>query len=364
MALFTGLEEREQQKDKAKAALEAELASNREWDRRNRIKNEDAFNLKLMDIALSNGSLLSNGMVSPNGKDEKTGMTNQEARNTLIKNFMVEDENGNLIKDPNFMAAIAEIDSTKDPKGFIKLYSMLDPFIKDMKKDSQDETFIGDMVRKEVISVVSKASKTAPNPEKPGQIIANIEDNILNSKLDERTKQMLMLGIPTGGSFNIAPDSQSVYVPTPKVEDITKFEEFVVKPAESRAKVERGKILSLMGSLADKKEKGQYDDKLVEWYTKRLGDIDRAIESAEKDKNYGLYASLYSNSFLEKAEKFYGNMTRVKELMNPLIVEAAKTPIYVANEQIAMILQRQGILFEGDIVYLMDKAELARMPKQ
>ena len=43
---------------------------------------------------------------------------------------------------------------------------MLDPFIKDMKKDSQDETFIGDMVRREVISVVSKASKTAPNPEK------------------------------------------------------------------------------------------------------------------------------------------------------------------------------------------------------
>tara|TARA_B100001059_G_C17749513_1_gene536326 strand:- start:111 stop:1211 length:1101 start_codon:yes stop_codon:yes gene_type:complete len=361
---YGGLERREQEKDKAKAALAAQLAANEEWDRRNKLQFEDSLNLKFADLAIKNGSLRTNGMVSGNGKDSETGMTNSEARNALIKNYMVEDENGNLVKDPNFMAAIAEIDGTEDPKGFIKLYSVLNPYIAAMKEDSQNETFIGDMVRKEVISVVSKASMTAPNPEKPGQIIANIEDNILNSKLDERTKQMLMLGIPTGGSFNIPPDSPSVYVPTPSVEDITEFEKFVVKPVESRAIVERGKILSLMGSLAKKKEKGQYDDKLTEWYTKRLGDIDRAIEFAEKEKNYGLYASLYSNSFLEKAENFYGNMTRVKDLMNPLIVTAAKTPIYVANEQIAMILQRQGILFEDDIVYLMDKAELARMPKQ
>lgn len=362
LGTFGGLEQREQQKDKAKATLLAQLEANKEWDRRNRAQYEDSLNLKLTDLAIKNGGMFSNGMVSGNGKDKKTGMSNLEARNALIKNYMVEDENGNKVKDPNFMAAIAEIDGTKDPQGFIKLYSVLNPYIAAMKKDSVDETFIGDEVRREVIKLVSTSSRTAPDPDKPGKIIANIEDNILKSKLDERTKRMLQMGIPTEGSFNIT--EELIYADKPKVEDITEFEKFVVKPVISRAESDKSRMLKLMGSIGQKKDKGPYDDQLELWYANRVKEIDRALEAVEKDKNYGQIASLYTSSFFEKALDQYGNMNRVKDLIDPNIVGSAKTPIYVPNVEIAKILQNNGILKANDIVFLQDIEQLRRMPEQ
>jgi len=371
--IYGGLEQREQQKDKAKATLLAQLEANKEWDRRNRAQYEDSFNLKLADMAIKNGGMFSNGMVSGNGKDNKTGMSNFEARNALIKNYMVEDENGNKVKDPNFMAAIAEIDGTKDPQAFIKLYSVLNPYIAAMKKDSVDETFIGDEVRREVIKLVSTSSRTAPNPDKPGKIIANIEDNILKSKLDERTKRMLQMGIPTEGSFNIT--EEPIYVNKPTIEEITEFENFVIKPVRSRAEAERVKILSLVGEFAQSEEKEimgpdgkplseEEKTELQTWYNKRLGDITRAIDFAEKEKNPGLLASLYSSQFLYKAIDFYGNVDRAKQLIDPAILNSGKTPIFVPNEKAALILKNAGILLPGDIFYLLDKKQQKQIPKQ
>jgi len=373
LGIFPGIEEREQQKDKAEATLLAQLAANKEWDRRNRAQYEDSFNLKLADMAIKNGGMFSNGMVSGNGKDNKTGMSNFEARNALIKNYMVEDENGNKVKDPNFMAAIAEIDGTKDPQAFIKLYSVLNPYIAAMKKDSVDETFIGDEVRREVIKLVSTSSRTAPNPDKPGKIIANIEDNILKSKLDERTKRMLQMGIPTEGSFNIT--EEPIYVNKPTIEEITEFENFVIKPVRSRAEAERVKILSLVGEFAQSEEKEimgpdgkplseEEKTELQTWYNKRLGDITRAIDFAEKEKNPGLLASLYSSQFLYKAIDFYGNVDRAKQLIDPAILNSGKTPIFVPNEKAALILKNAGILLPGDIFYLLDKKQQKQIPKQ
>jgi len=362
MALFTGLEEREQQKDKAKAALEAQLASNKEWDRRNRIKNEDAFNLKLMDMALSNGSLFSNGMVSGNGKDSKTGMTNREARNALIKNYKVLDDKGNLVDDPNFLAALARIDGAEDPKGFIKLYSVMNPYITALKKDNTDETFIGDSVRKEVINIVSKASIAGPDSKKREQIISNIKNSLLDSNMSERINQMIDLAVPNVGSFTIT--EEPVYTPKPTVTDITEFEKFVTKPLVSRAAAEKSRIFTLMGNLAKKTKMDSNDTALQNWYAKRLKDIERAEKFAQDEKNYGLLASLYSSQFLQKALDQYGNMNRVKDLIDTNILNSAKTPIYVPSIEIAKILQNSGILFEGDIIYLVDEAKMARMPKK
>ena len=362
MAIYSGLEEREQQKDKAKAALQAQLAANKEWDRRNRIKNEDAFNLKLMDIALSNGSLFSNGMVSGNGKDNKTGMTNREARDALIKNYKVLDDKGNLVDDPNFLAALARIDGAEDPQGFIKLYSVMNPYIKALKKDETDQTFIGNSVRKEIIDVVSKASITGPDSEKRDKIISNIKNSLLDSNMSERINQMIDLAVPNVGSFTIT--EEPVYTPKPTVTDITEFEKFVTKPLVSRAAAEKTRIFTLMGNLSKKTEMDSNDTALQNWYAKRLGDIKRAEKFAQDEKNYGLLASLYSSQFLKKALDQYGNMNRVKELIDPNILNSAKTPIYVPSIEIAKILQNSGILFEGDIVYLTDEAKMARMPKK
>tara|TARA_Y100000015_G_scaffold7649_1_gene7184 strand:+ start:123 stop:1211 length:1089 start_codon:yes stop_codon:yes gene_type:complete len=362
MAIYSGLEEREQQKDKAKAALQAQLAANKEWDRRNRIKNEDAFNLKLMDIALSNGSLFSNGMVSGNGKDNKTGMTNREARDALIKNYKVLDDKGNLVDDPNFLAALARIDGAEDPQGFIKLYSVMNPYIKALKKDETDQTFIGNSVRKEIIDVVSKASITGPDSEKRDKIISNIKNSLLDSNMSERINQMIDLAVPNVGSFTIT--EEPVYTPKPTVTDITEFEKFVTKPLVSRAAAEKSRIFTLMGNLSKKTEMDSNDTALQNWYAKRLGDIERAEKFAQDEKNYGLLASLYSSQFLKKALDQYGNMNRVKELIDPNILNSAKTPIYVPSIEIAKILQNSGILFEGDIVYLTDEAKMARMPKK
>jgi len=373
MAIYSGLEEREQQKDKAKAALQAQLAANKEWDRRNKLKYEDTLKLKMIDMALNNSSILSNGMVSPNGKDKKTGLSNFEARSALIKNYMVENEKGEKVKDPNFMAAIAAIDGTKDPQGFIKLYSVLNPYITAMKKDEQDETFIGDAVRKEVIKLVNTAVITAPDPERPGKIIANIEDNILKSKFDERTKRMLQMGIPIEGNFGIT--EESIYANKPTVEDITEFEKFVVKPVRSRAEAEKMRLLSLIGNFAKSEEtevKGpdgkplteEEKTELQQWYDKRLDDINRAINFAEKEKNPGLLASLYNSQFLYKAMGFYGGMDRVKELLDPNILNAATAPIYVPNAKVAQILKNAGILLPGDIVYLDDIKQQQQIPKQ
>ena len=362
MAIYSGLEEREQQKDKAKAALQAQLAANKEWDRRNRIKNEDAFNLKLMDIALSNGSLFSNGMVSGNGKDNKTGMTNREARDALIKNYKVLDDKGNLVDDPNFLAALARIDGAEDPQGFIKLYSVMNPYIKALKKDETDQTFIGNSVRKEIIDVVSKASITGPDSEKRDKIISNIKNSLLDSNMSERINQMIDLAVPNVGSFTIT--EEPVYTPKPTVTDITEFEKFVTKPLVSRAAAEKTRIFTLMGNLSKKTEMDSNDTALQNWYAKRLKDIERAEKFAQDEKNYGLLASLYSSQFLQKALDQYGNMNRVKELIDPNILNSAKTPIYVPSIEIAKILQNSGILFEGDIVYLVDEAKMARMPKK
>ena len=362
MAIYSGLEEREQQKDKAKAALQAQLAANKEWDRRNRIKNEDAFKLKLMDIALSNGSLFSNGMVSGNGKDNKTGMTNREARDALIKNYKVLDDKGNLVDDPNFLAALARIDGAEDPQGFIKLYSVMNPYIKALKKDETDQTFIGNSVRKEIIDVVSKASIAGPDSEKRDKIISNIKNSLLDSNMSERINQMIDLAVPNVGSFTIT--EEPVYTPKPTVTDITEFEKFVTKPLVSRAAAEKSRIFTLMGNLSKKTEMDSNDTALQNWYAKRLKDIERAEKFAQDEKNYGLLASLYSSQFLQKALDQYGNMNRVKELIDPNILNSAKTPIYVPNMEIAKILQNSGILFEGDIVYLVDEAKMARMPKK
>ena len=362
MAIYSGLEEREQQKDKAKAALQAQLAANKEWDRRNRIKNEDAFNLKLMDMALSNGSLFSNGMVSGNGKDNKTGMTNREARDALIKNYKVLDDKGNLVDDPNFLAALARIDGAEDPQGFIKLYSVMNPYIKALKKDETDQTFIGNSVRKEIIDVVSKASIAGPDSEKRDKIISNIKNSLLDSNMSERINQMIDLAVPNVGSFTIT--EEPVYTPKPTVTDITEFEKFVTKPLVSRAAAEKSRIFTLMGNLSKKTEMDSNDTALQNWYAKRLGDIERAEKFAQDEKNYGLLASLYSSQFLKKALDQYGNMNRVKELIDPNILNSAKTPIYVPSIEIAKILQNSGILFEGDIVYLTDEAKMARMPKK
>lgn len=57
-------------------------------------------------------------------------------------------------------------------------------------------------------------------------------------------------------------------------------------------------------------------------------------------------------------------MERVLDLIDPNIVNSAKTPIYVPNVEMAKILQNNGVLKEDDIVYLMDVGELRRMPKQ
>lgn len=362
MALFTGIMEEEIRKDKAKAALQAQLAANKEWDRRNRIKNEDAFNLKLMDMALSNGSLFSNGMVSGNGKDNKTGMTNREARDALIKNYKVLDDKGNLVDDPNFLAALARIDGAEDPQGFIKLYSVMNPYIKALKKDETDQTFIGNSVRKEIIDVVSKASIAGPDSEKRDKIISNIKNSLLDSNMSERINQMIDLAVPNVGSFTIT--EEPVYTPKPTVTDITEFEKFVTKPLVSRAAAEKSRIFTLMGNLSKKTEMDSNDTALQNWYAKRLGDIERAEKFAQDEKNYGLLASLYSSQFLKKALDQYGNMNRVKELIDPNILNSAKTPIYVPSIEIAKILQNSGILFEGDIVYLTDEAKMARMPKK
>ena len=231
-----------------------------------------------------------------------------------------------------------------------------------MKKDNMDETFIGDSVRREVIDMVSKGSMTGPDVNRPSKIIANIENILLDSKLDDRVKQMIELSVPTGGSFNIT--EEPVYTPKPKVEDITEFEKFVTKPLVSRAQVDRNRMLKLVGNLAKKKDKGPFDDQLEIWYTNRIKEINCALESAEKDKNYGLVASLYANSFFVKAKSQYSEMERVLDLIDPNIVNSAKTPIYVPNVEMAKILQNNGVLKEDDIVYLMDVGELRRMPKQ
>jgi len=373
MALFTGLEEREQQKDKAKAALDAQLASNREWDRRNKIKNEDAFNLKLMDMALSNGSLFSNGMVSGNGKDSKTGMTNREARNALIKNYKVLDDKGNLVDDPNFLAALARIDGAEDPQGFIKLYSVMNPYIKALKKDNTDETFIGDSVRREVIDLVSKASITGPDNEKRDKIISNIKNSLLDSNMSERINQMIDLAVPNVGSFTIT--EEPIYVNKPTVTDITDFEKFVVKPVRSRAAAEKSRLLSLVGDISQSEKleitgldgkpiSEEQMTKLENWYIKRIKDIERAELFAEKEKNFGLLASLYSSQFLYKALDTYGNMKRVKDLIDSNILNSAKTPIHVPNEEIAGILKNAGILLPGDIIYVSDIQQQKQIPKQ
>ena len=359
---YGGLERREREKDAAAAALAATKAANEEWDRRTRVKYEDAFNLQLVDMAIKNGSLFSNGMVSGNGKDSKTGMTNREARNALIKNYKVLDDKGNLVDDPNFLAALARIDGTEDPKGFIKLYSVMNPFIKALKKDETDQTFIGDSVRKEIIDVVSKASITGPDNEKRDEIISNIKDSLIDSNMSERINRMIDLAVPNVGSFTIT--EEPVYTPKPKVEDITEFEKFVTKPLVSRAAAEKSRIFTLMGNLAKKTKMDSNDIALQNWYAKRLKDIERAEEFAQKEKNYGLLASLYSSQFLQKALDQYGNMNRVKDLIDTNILNSAKTPIYVPNIEIAKILQNSGILFEGDIIYLIDEAKMARMPKK
>ena len=355
---YGGLERREREKDEAKAALAAQKAANAEWDRRRQIQHGDSLSLKLADLAIRNGM----GMLGGNGKDEKSGMTNSEARDALMKNFKVVDDDGKLVDDDKFLAALSRIQATEDPKAFIKLYSVLNPYITAMKKDNMDDTFIGDSVRREVIDMVSKGSMTGPDVNRPSKIIANIENILLDSKLDDRVKQMIELSVPTGGSFNIT--EEPVYTPKPKVEDITEFEKFVTKPLVSRAQVDRNRMLKLVGNLAKKKDKGPFDDQLEIWYTNRIKEIDRALESAEKDKNYGLVASLYANSFFVKAKSQYSEMERVLDLIDPNIVNSAKTPIYVPNVEIAKILQNNGVLKEDDIVYLMDVGELRRMPKQ
>ena len=359
---YGGLERREQEKDKAKSALAAQLAANEEWDRRNKLQFEDSLNLKFADLAIKNGSFKTNGMVSGNGKDNKTGMTNSEARNTLMKNFKVTDDDGKLVDDDKFLAALSRIDATEDPQGFIKLYSTLTPYITAMKKDSMDQTFIGDEVRREVIDIVSKSSRTGPNADAPQKVLNNIKSALGNSRLDERIKQMIELTTPTGGSFAIT--EEPVYVNKPSVEDITEFEKFVVKPVMSRAQSDKNRMLKLMGSIGQKKDKGPYDDQLELWYGNRLKEIDRALEAAEKDKNYGQVASLYTSSFFKKALDQYGAMNRVKELIDPNIVDSAKTPIYVPNVEIAKILQNNGVLKANDIVFLQDIEQLRRMPEQ
>tara|TARA_R100001460_G_scaffold8678_2_gene21288 strand:- start:2076 stop:3170 length:1095 start_codon:yes stop_codon:yes gene_type:complete len=359
---YGGLEKREQEKDKAKAAIAKQLAANEEWDRRNKLQFEDSLNLKLADLAIKNGGMFSNGMVSRNGKDSETGMTNSEARNTLMKNFKVVDDDGKLVDDDKFLAALSRIDATEDPQGFIKLYSALTPYITAMKKDSMGETFIGDEVRREVIDIVSKSSRTGPDADAPQKVLNNIKSALGNSRLDERIKQMIELTTPTGGSFNIT--EEPIYVNKPKVEDITEFEKFVVKPVISRAESDKSRMLKLMGSIGKKKDKGPYDDQLELWYTNRVKDIDIALEAVEKDKNYGQIASLYTSSFFEKALDQYGNMNRVKDLIDPNIVGSAKTPIYVPNVEIAKILQNNGILKANDIVFLQDIEQLRRMPEQ
>jgi len=359
---YGGLERREQEKDKAKAALAAQLAANEEWDRRNRAQFEDSLNLKFADLAIKNGSLRTNGMVSGNGKDNETGMTNSEARNTLMKNFKVVGDDGKLEDDDKFLAALSRIDATEDPQGFIKLYSALTPYITAMKEDSMDQTFIGDEVRREVIDIVSKSSRTGPDADAPQKVLNNIENALGDSRLDERIKQMVELTTPTGGSFAIT--EEPVYVNKPTVEEITEFEKFVVKPVMSRAQSDKNRMLKLVGSLAQKKDKSPYDDQLELWYSNRLKEIDRALESAEKDKNYGQVASLYTSSFFKKALDQYGNMNRVKDLIDPNIVDSAKTPIYVPNVEIAKILQNNGVLKANDIVFLQDIGQLRRMPEQ
>ena len=366
---YGGLERREREKDEAKAALAAQKAANAEWDRRRQIQHGDSLSLKLADLAIRNGS----GMLGGNGKDEKSGMTNSEARDALMKNFKVVGDDGKLVDDDKFLAALSRIQATEDPKAFIKLYSMLNPYITAMKRDDMDDTFIGDSVRREVINMVSKASITGPDVNRPGKIITNIENTLLDSKLDDRVKQMIQLSVPTGGSFTIT--EEPVYTPKPKVEDITEFEKFVVKPVRSRAAAEKNRIFALLGSLAKSEEtdimgpdgKPLTDlqkTELQNWYSKRIKDIERAEEFAEKEKNFGLLASLYSSQFLQKALDQYGNMNRVKDLIDTNILNSAKTPIYVPNLEIAKILQNSSILFEGDIVYLIDEAKMARMPKK
>ena len=374
MALnFVGLEEREKEKDKIKSAIAAQQAANREWDRRQLETSRMGLKNKLVEMALERSFIGTNNMVSPNGKDNKTNMTNLEAREALIKNYKVENDKGELVDDDKFLAAISRIDGTKDPQGFIKLYSVLNPYITAMKKDDQDRTFIGDSVRREVIDIVNRASIVGPDLDRPNRILKNIENALGDSGLEDRFKNTLALGIDTGGSFNIT--EEPVYTPKPKVEDITKFEEFVVKPVRSRAAAEKSRIFSLLGSLAKSEETGimgpdgkpltdLQKTELQNWYSKRIKDIERAETFAEKEKNFGLLASLYSSQFLQKALDQYGNMNRVKELIDPNILNSAKTPIYVPSIEIAKILQNSGILFEGDIIYLTDEAKMARMPKK
>ncbi len=374
MALnFAGLEDREVQKDKQKNALEVQLASNKEWDRRQLQTSRMGLKNKLVEMALERSFIGTNGMVSGNGKDSETGMTNFEAREALIRNYKVENDKGEMVDDDKFLAAISRIDGTKDPQGFIKLYRVLNPYITAMKKDSMDRTFMGDEVRRGVIDLVNRASIVGPDLDRPGKIIANIEDNILKSKLDERTKRMLQMGIPTEGSFNIT--EELIYANKPKVEEITEFENFVIRPVRSRAEAEKMKILSLVGEFAQSEEKEimgpdgkplteEEKTELQAWYNKRLGDITRAIDFAEKEKNPGLLAGLYSSQFLYKAQDFYGNMDRAKELINPAILNSGKTPIFVPNEKTAVILKNAGILLPGDILYLIDIKQQKQIPKQ
>jgi len=357
-----GLVQEDDRKLKLKATLAAQLAANKQYDLERRDRFEDNLNLKLTDMAIKNGGMFSTGMVSGNGKDNKTGMTNSEARNTLMKNFKVTDDDGKLVDDDKFLAALSRIDATEDPQGFIKLYSTLTPYITAMKKDSMDQTFIGDEVRREVIDIVSKSSRTGPDVDAPQKVLSNIKSALGNSRLDERIKQMIELTTPTGGSFAIT--EEPVYVNKPSVEDITEFEKFVVKPVMSRAQSDKNRMLKLMGSIGQKKDKGPYDDQLELWYGNRLKEIDRALEAAEKDKNYGQVASLYTSSFFKKALDQYGAMNRVKELIDPNIVDSAKTPIYVPNVEIAKILQNNGVLKANDIVFLQDIEQLRRMPEQ
>jgi len=298
-------------------------------------ERENAREALAFELAMKYGS---DGLSSTGTKSGKGGSTSSNtATKALMKTYNLTDE--------TLAPILASGDKTAAPK-------LLDILEKQRLKYENE----GLTLPEEVVSnIVESAVITQPNTE---QIDISKLENFIGREMDSLYKELLKQQLKSPGSVFIPAPA---FVEMPSLEDLDRFEKRTLQFNLTRAQDELELLSKMSAKYVSMSESTPLtEEQLAEasWLSTRIGEIEGAIKSFEKD-NVTPVAGLYGTSYIKELQKVYPKFETAP--LNPALLNVARQEIVVPNREFAESLAEAGILKQGDIVVNMKTGKKIRI---
>ena len=207
-----------------------------------------------------------------------------------------------------------------------------------------------------IADILESAVITQPTTEELD--ITKLE-TFIGREMNSLYKELLKTQSTTSGSVFIP---EPAFVEMPEPEDLDRVEKRAIQFNLTRAQDELDMLAKRTSELQSISETTKLtDDQKAEvaWLTKRLPNVQGALDSYKNNDNVTPLAGLYGTTYIEAIKKFYPKFENAP--LNPALLNAARQEIVVPNRVVAETLAGAGILKQGDIVVNMETGKKIRI---